>query len=146
MTPSEYEQRIREQAEEIGRLREENRQLRISGKTLHGQIIELREVVSALREDRERLSTLEQVRDFHARFVVPILAHPAIPSIDRVELREKLIREEYEEFVQASENGDLVEIRCTAERMARCSSRLHTRPPMWPVSWKPHAPKKEVEE
>lgn len=38
------------------------------------------------------------------------ISKPGIPTKDRVELREKLIREEFEEFLIASAEGNLVEV------------------------------------
>lgn len=53
---------------------------------------------------------IKMVADFHQSFKVPVENEPVIPSKERCELRYKLIREELEEFRQAFENGDLVEV------------------------------------
>jgi predicted HAD superfamily Cof-like phosphohydrolase len=53
---------------------------------------------------------IEMVERFHNSFKVPVENEPVIPEKERCELRYKLIREELEEFRQAFENGDLVEV------------------------------------
>jgi predicted HAD superfamily Cof-like phosphohydrolase len=53
---------------------------------------------------------IKMVSDFHTAFKVPTENEPIIPSKERCELRYKLIREELEEFKEAYENNDLVEV------------------------------------
>ena len=48
------------------------------------------------------------LREWHSKFGVPILDSPAAPHPDRVKLREDLIREEFEEFLEAGANRDPV--------------------------------------
>lgn len=50
------------------------------------------------------------VRDFHTAFKAPVADKPYLIPEERSALRIKLIREELEEFEEAVENGDLVEI------------------------------------
>lgn len=52
---------------------------------------------------------VEKVREFHARFGVPDLHSPELPE-DRLELREELIREEFNELCAAMRDADLVEV------------------------------------
>lgn len=41
------------------------------------------------------------VRDFHDKFGVPVLHEPAVPVPERIALRQRLIREEYDELLTA---------------------------------------------
>lgn len=50
------------------------------------------------------------VATFHKSFKVPVENSPVIPEKERCELRYKLIREELEEFRDAFEKGDLIEV------------------------------------
>lgn len=50
----------------------------------------------------------EMVREFHEFYGQPVGEKPQFISDDRLELRKKLIEEEYHEFVEAVEEGDLV--------------------------------------
>lgn len=54
------------------------------------------------------MKTLEQVAEFHKLFQHPILDTPQIPVKKRADLRRTLIREEFKEFEQAIEAGDIV--------------------------------------
>lgn len=56
------------------------------------------------------LDSLNQVAAFHRTFKHPVLDKPTIPSEKRCKLRVALIREELNEFEEAIENGDMVEI------------------------------------
>jgi len=53
---------------------------------------------------------IEQVKLFHKTFGQPVLTKPTIPSKERCDLRFKLIEEELEEFKEAYENNDIVEV------------------------------------
>jgi len=48
------------------------------------------------------------LKEWHAKFGVPILSAPAFPGEERAKLRVKLICEEAEEFIEAIEKGDIV--------------------------------------
>jgi len=50
------------------------------------------------------MSTLEQVREFHNIFGHPAPNSLAIPELDTIKLRFKLILEEYIEFIEANSN------------------------------------------
>ena len=50
------------------------------------------------------------VAEFHRTFEQPILPAPKIPSADRAQLRIDLIREELEEFFDAIQKNDIVEV------------------------------------
>lgn len=56
------------------------------------------------------IKQIEQVRNFHDAFKQPILTVPTIPSIERVNLRHKLLMEEAFELNYAAEVGDIVEV------------------------------------
>ena len=53
---------------------------------------------------------IKKVKDFHIATDVPCYEHPILPSMERIELRNKLIKEETQELVDACERGDLVAI------------------------------------
>ncbi len=53
---------------------------------------------------------LNDVREFHETFDLPILDEPQIPSKQRCALRINLIEEELNELKEAIENNDLVEV------------------------------------
>ena len=54
---------------------------------------------------------INDVKDFHDAFKIPVQNNgPIIPSKERCDLRYSLIREELEEFKNAFEAGDLVEV------------------------------------
>jgi len=53
---------------------------------------------------------IEQVHDFHRAFKIPMETNPTIPAPERCELRHKLLAEELQEFKEAYEAGDLVEV------------------------------------
>lgn len=46
-----------------------------------------------------------QVEEFHKKFGLPVLPRPIIPRPERIKLRIKLIREEFEEFIEAAEHA-----------------------------------------
>ncbi len=52
----------------------------------------------------------EEVRDFHEKFAVHRSDAPALPGPDTRELRIRLLREEFEEYVRAEAAHDLVGI------------------------------------
>lgn len=52
----------------------------------------------------------KKVQEFHDLFDIPVLNTPQIPSNERCDLRVNLIQEELNEFKDAIEEGDLVEI------------------------------------
>ena len=56
------------------------------------------------------LKQIEQVRHFHQSFKQPILTVPTIPSIERIELRHKLLMEEANELNDAAVAGDIIEV------------------------------------
>lgn len=53
---------------------------------------------------------LDDVRAFHEMAGIPVRDTPAMPTLDRCTLRDRLLREEFNEFVQANKQGDIVEI------------------------------------
>lgn len=58
----------------------------------------------------KKLDALNQVKEFHKTFDVPVLKNPEIPSKERCELRISLIQEELNELKEAIENNDIIEI------------------------------------
>ncbi|WP_372750947.1 hypothetical protein [Labilibaculum sp.] len=56
------------------------------------------------------MKELTKVKEFHEAFAVNVEVQPIIPSIDRCELRQKIIQEEVDELKAAWESGDLVEV------------------------------------
>jgi predicted HAD superfamily Cof-like phosphohydrolase len=67
--------------------------------------------VNAYYEKSERDSAwIKDVKDFHRKFEIPIVATPKVPEISRKVLRKKLIVEEYEELLEALEADNLEEI------------------------------------
>ncbi|NQW26751.1 MAG: nucleoside triphosphate pyrophosphohydrolase family protein [Flammeovirgaceae bacterium] len=58
----------------------------------------------------DKIDPLNQVALFHQTFKHPILEKPEIPTKERCSLRVSLITEELEEFQEAINNNDLVEI------------------------------------
>ncbi len=57
------------------------------------------------------IKQINDVKDFHEAFKIPVENDgPVIPSKERCALRYSLIREELEEFKQAFEAGDMVEV------------------------------------
>lgn len=58
----------------------------------------------------KKLDALNQVKEFHKTFDVPVLKNPEIPSKERCELRISLIQEELDELKEAIENGNIVEV------------------------------------
>lgn len=52
----------------------------------------------------------QQVEEFHNAFGAPVADRPGIPPEDRVELRKKLIDEEWTELQEAIEEGDIFKI------------------------------------
>jgi predicted HAD superfamily Cof-like phosphohydrolase len=61
-------------------------------------------------DSRSLFTPLDQVRDFHEKFGLPIGSQPALPSESERELRRRLIREDLEELGKAEEADDLIEI------------------------------------
>ncbi len=57
-----------------------------------------------------KLNCIEQVGDFHKLFDAPILDTPQIPSMDRAQLRVRLLQEELDELNDAILNNDLIEV------------------------------------
>jgi predicted HAD superfamily Cof-like phosphohydrolase len=53
---------------------------------------------------------VEQLKEFHAKFGVPVLDKPTIPHVKRCDLRTRLITEEAEELLYAIHTGNLPEI------------------------------------
>jgi predicted HAD superfamily Cof-like phosphohydrolase len=53
---------------------------------------------------------IEDVIDFHDATDTPICSKPKFPSTERRELRRDLIREEYNEYLDAEDVDDLVEV------------------------------------
>lgn len=58
----------------------------------------------------EIASNFEKVREFHQKFNHPIELAPKWPEITLVDLREDLIREEFEELQEAIEDRDIVAV------------------------------------
>ena len=58
----------------------------------------------------EKIDPLNQVADFHRTFKHPVLETPQLPNQDRASLRVSLLQEELNEFKQAIEDKDLVEV------------------------------------
>jgi predicted HAD superfamily Cof-like phosphohydrolase len=50
------------------------------------------------------------VTEFHTIFNLPVNTVPALPSMKERNLRKKLLKEEYKEYLAAEEENDLVEI------------------------------------
>lgn len=44
---------------------------------------------------------IEDVAAFHEKFGVPVLTNPTVPRLGRINLRERLITEEYRELIEA---------------------------------------------
>lgn len=61
------------------------------------------------------MSLTDMVTEFHAAYGLPARDVPAIPSPQEQELRLDLLKEEFKEYVEAVEGGDLVE---TADALA----------------------------
>ena len=53
---------------------------------------------------------LEQVREFHEAFDVPILPAAQMPHEERRKLRYRILKEEFEEYVAAENDDDLAEV------------------------------------
>lgn len=53
---------------------------------------------------------LELVKKFHEKFKVPVLDKPSLIPEDRSQLRYKLMKEEVEEYLLGTQNGDLENI------------------------------------
>ena len=53
---------------------------------------------------------IEHVRAFHEVYDVPMLNDPGMPSKDRQSLRHRLLSEELQEYKEACENNDLIEV------------------------------------
>lgn len=62
----------------------------------------------ALREERDALDWWEQVRLFHEACGIYIGTHPEPPTQERIDLRFRIIEEEYREMLDARDRGDLV--------------------------------------
>lgn len=50
-----------------------------------------------------------QIKEFHEFFGFNVHSEPQIPSAEVITLRDNLIREEVDELLEASKNGDIVE-------------------------------------
>jgi predicted HAD superfamily Cof-like phosphohydrolase len=57
-----------------------------------------------------RRSPHHLVKEFHETFGVPVETFPSLPDTERMELRRKLIEEEFAEFELALASQDLVEV------------------------------------
>lgn len=55
------------------------------------------------------MGALELVAEFHSAFDIPVLDRPTLPEPERRALRERLLKEELDEFIEANKNGDLIE-------------------------------------
>lgn len=55
-------------------------------------------------------SLISDVRAFHVATDTPILDAPTVPVIERRLLRDRLLREEFNEFAQANDRGDIIEV------------------------------------
>jgi predicted HAD superfamily Cof-like phosphohydrolase len=56
----------------------------------------------------DEMTASEMVAEFHERFGMPIADAPVVPPINRRALRLRLIREEFEELVEASASENIV--------------------------------------
>lgn len=56
------------------------------------------------------LKRINLVREFHAKFKVPVLKEPSLINGDRAELRYALMKEEVEEYMEGVRKGDLENI------------------------------------
>ena len=56
------------------------------------------------------MSFYTDVKDFHTAFGQPVGTHPEIPKDNERILRRKLLREEFDEYMQGEEKDDIVEI------------------------------------
>ena len=56
------------------------------------------------------LKLLQDVRAFHEACDVPVATSLGFPSRERIELRQRLLREEYLEWIAASSERDMVEV------------------------------------
>ena len=61
-------------------------------------------------EEHPHMSYFEDVRSFHKVCSLPVESTPKIPSDDRVTLRQRLIKEEHEELIEALDEQDLAHI------------------------------------
>lgn len=50
------------------------------------------------------------VREFHEAFEIPVLASPTLPDEGRRALRRRILEEEYQEYLAAERDHDLVEV------------------------------------
>ena len=53
---------------------------------------------------------IEHVRKFHEVYEAPVLESPSMPSKERMELRHRLLSEELQEYKEACQSNDLVEV------------------------------------
>ena len=53
---------------------------------------------------------IDQVKDFNEAFGIPVNSRPTLLDKDLCELNHRLLKEENDEYLEACENGDLVEI------------------------------------
>lgn len=53
---------------------------------------------------------LQQVREFHEAFDVPVLPSPKLPAEERRVLRFRILQEEFDEYLEAEQDNDIVEI------------------------------------
>ena len=56
------------------------------------------------------MKALEKVHEFHDAFGVNVEKKPNIPSVERCELRQKIIQEEVDELKAAWESGNIIEV------------------------------------
>ncbi len=52
----------------------------------------------------------DQVREFHEAFDIPVLDRPALPDPDRRAMRRRILEEEFQEYLSAEDDNDLVEV------------------------------------
>jgi len=62
------------------------------------------------KQEMKEPHPLNDVREFHETFDLPVLDQPTIPDQKRCELRINLIEEELNELKEAIKNNDLVEV------------------------------------
>lgn len=60
--------------------------------------------------DSELPHPAKRVREFHEAFDIPIANRANLPSVERRAMRENILREEFEEYLAAERENDLVEI------------------------------------
>lgn len=74
------------------------------------ECVEITRQQAMAAQEQGRMTSFEQVGEFHRAFGVPALDVPAIPDQARIDLRFEIIREELRELIEAIERRDMVAI------------------------------------